>query len=148
MTIELMKQMMDACFLAKRTRDLLPPLPDGVLPSQIRYLDVIQRLESSGMRVKVSDLSSAMNLPRPGVTRAVKELEQKGYLRKENSAEDGRVTYLSLSKSGKVLSQKYNHDTFQALLPHLQGISDSDAECMIRTIETLYQEMQQQFESR
>lgn len=148
MTIELIKEMMDACFFAKRVRDLLPALPDGVLPSQIRYLDVIQRLERSGMRAKVSDLSSVLNLPRPGVTRAIKELEQKGYLRKENSPEDGRVTYLSLSESGKLLSQKYNHDTFQALLPNLQEISDQDAECMIRVIKALYQAMQQQFETK
>ena len=43
MTIELIKQLMDTCYLAKRARDLLPPLPDGVTSSYIQYLDVIQR---------------------------------------------------------------------------------------------------------
>ena len=33
MTIELIKQLMDTCYLAKRARDLLPPLPDGVSPT-------------------------------------------------------------------------------------------------------------------
>ena len=35
MTIELIKRMMDTCYLAKRARDMLPPLPNGVMPSNI-----------------------------------------------------------------------------------------------------------------
>ena len=85
MTIELIKQLMDTCYLAKRARDLLPPLPDGVTSSYIQYLDVIQRLEAKGVRARVSDLSDALNLPRPGVTRTVKEMERKGYLQKQVS---------------------------------------------------------------
>ena len=53
MTIELIKRMMDTCYLAKRARDMLPPLPDGVMPSYIQYLDAIQKLEAKGLRVKV-----------------------------------------------------------------------------------------------
>ena len=141
MTVELIKQMMDACYLAKRARDMLPPLPDGVMPSYIQYLDTIQKLEARGMRVKVSDLSDELGLPRPGVTRTVKEMEAKGYLKKQLSAEDGRVTYLLLSEEGKQLSRKYDKDYFQALAPYLDGISEEDAKCMITTIEKFYQVM-------
>ena len=79
MTSEIIKRMFDACYQAKRTRDMLPPLPEGVRASFIQYLDVIQSLERKGIQVKVSDLSDAMELPRPGVTRTVKEMEEKGY---------------------------------------------------------------------
>ena len=48
MNIALIKRMMDACYQAKRVRDLLPALPDGVLPSFIQYLDAIQTLEQQG----------------------------------------------------------------------------------------------------
>lgn len=141
MTIELIKRMMDTCYLAKRARDMLPPLPDGVMPSYIQYLDTIQKLEAQGLRVKISDLSDALGLPRPGVTRTVKEMERKGYLKKQLSAEDGRVTYLSLSEAGEQLSKKYDADYFQALAPFLADISEADAECTIRTIEKFYQVM-------
>ena len=50
--------------------------------SYIQYLDVIQILEAKSVRARVSDLSDALNLPRPGVTRTVKEMERKGYLQK------------------------------------------------------------------
>ena len=45
MTIELLKRMMDACYQAKRIRDMLPALPGGVTPSHIHYLDTLRKLE-------------------------------------------------------------------------------------------------------
>lgn len=38
-TTDKIKEMMDACYMAKRVRDLLPELPKGVAPSYIHYLD-------------------------------------------------------------------------------------------------------------
>ena len=134
MTSEIIKRMFDACYQAKRTRDMLPPLPEGVRASFIQYLDVIQSLERKGIQVKVSDLSDAMELPRPGVTRTVKEMEEKGYLQKIASEEDGRVTYITVTKKGSELSQKYHEQ-------YIEEIPDEDAECMIQTIEKFYQIM-------
>ena len=126
MTTEKIKRMLDACYQAKRIRELLPPLPQGVTPSYIQYLDNIHALE---------------NLPRPGVTRTVKEMETKGYLRKISSPDDGRVTYISITEEGRKLSQKYNEYYFGELVPYLSEISEEEADCMIRTIEKFYQIM-------
>ena len=141
MTVELIKRMMDACYLAKRARDMLPPLPEGVLPSYIQCLDAIQKLEAGGGQVRVSDISTVLDLPRPGVTRTVKEMEAKGYLKKQVSAEDGRVTCLSLTEEGRQLSRRYDTDYFRELAPAMEGISEADAECTIRTIETFHRIM-------
>lgn len=141
MTIELMKKMMDACYQAKRIREMLPPLPQGVTSSYIRYLDIIQRLERKGSQVKVSDLSDTLGIPRPGVTRTVKEMEDKGYLKKEISEEDRRITYLFITEQGKKLSEKYNEQVFDELLSLTQDISEEDAECTIRTIHKIYEMM-------
>ena len=54
--------MFDACYQAKRVRELLPPLPEGVSTSYIHYLDTITMLEKKGIRVKVSDISEALSL--------------------------------------------------------------------------------------
>lgn len=69
MNVELMKRMMDACYLAQRVRGMLPPLPAGVTPAYIHYLDIIEMLEKQGVRAKISDISDALDLPRPGVCR-------------------------------------------------------------------------------
>lgn len=141
MDIKTIKAMFDACYQAKRVRELLPPLPEGVSPSYIHYLDTITMLEQKGIRVKVSDISEALSIPRPGVTRTVKEMETKGYLYKQTSESDGRVTYIFATDVGKHLLQIYSEKYFNSLAPLLNDISDEDAECTIRTIEKLYKVM-------
>ena len=141
MNVELMKRMMDACYLAQRVRGMLPTLPEGVTPSYIHYLDIIETLSRQGIQVKVSDISDALALPRPGVTRTVKEMEARGYLKKLASPEDGRITYLTVTPSGKALSEKYNRQVFNALSDCMEEISEEDVKCTIHTIEQFYQIM-------
>ena len=86
-------------------------------------------------------------MPRPGVTRTVKEMEDKGYLRKIASEEDGRVTYLAITDSGKRLSQIHNAQFFAQLAPLLADISDEDAACTVRTIQKLYDVMSERSDS-
>ena len=138
MTTEKIKALLDACYQAKRVRELLPALPDGVSPSFIHYLDVIETLERRGVRVKISDISDALNIPRPGVTRTVKEMQDGGYLQKTASDVDGRVTYLSITEKGRALSQTYNDLFFAQLTPLLADITDEEAVCAVRTIDKLY----------
>ena len=138
MTNKKIKEMLDACYQAKRIREMLPPLPEGVLPSYIQYLDVIQSLEKRDVHVKVSDISDELNIPRPGVTRTVKEMEKKGYLSKIASPDDGRVTYISITEEGWKLFRKYDEHYFGELSLDLSDISEEDADCMIRTIEKFY----------
>ena len=138
MNIALIKRMMDACYQAKRARELLPELPKGVSSSYIHYLDTIERLERQGVRVKVSDISDALNIPRPGVTRTVKEMEQRGYLEKKTSPDDGRVTYLTVTESGKRLSGTFNGQVFAQLAPLLEDVPDEDVACTIRRKSTEY----------
>lgn len=141
MTNKKIKEMLDACYQAKRIREMLPPLPEGVMPSYIQYLDAIQKLEKKDIHVKVSDISDVMNLPRPGITRTVKEMEKKGYLSKIASPDDGRVTYISITEEGWKLFRKYDENYFGELSADLSDISEEDADCMIRTIAKFYQIM-------
>ncbi len=141
MNVEMIKAMLDACYQAKRVRELLPALPKGVTSSYIQYLDVMGKLEKQGVRVRVSDISDALNLPRPGVTRTVKEMEAKGYLRKDASNEDGRVAFLSITDEGRKLSQTYDEYFFAQLAPHFSDITDEEAMSMIRTIDKIYRHM-------
>ena len=141
MTNEKIKRMLDACYLAKRIREMLPPLPEGVMPSYIKYLEAVQTLEKNSSHVRVSDISDALDLPRPGVTRTVKEMEQKGYLRKLASPDDRRVTYISITEEGRELSRKYDENYFSELSAYLYDISEEEADCMIRTIGKFYEIM-------
>lgn len=141
MTPEKVKEMLDACYMAKRIRELLPELPKGVAPSYIHYLETIRKLEQSGKQVKISDISEELKLPRPGVTRTVKEMEEKGFLRKLSSDEDGRITYIAITEQGEKLSEKYDKIYFADLSENLADISDEEAENMISAIEKFYKVM-------
>ncbi|MFQ9372477.1 MAG: hypothetical protein ACLR18_09285 [Faecalibacillus intestinalis] len=51
MKSEKVKEMLDSCYMAKRILDMLPKLPEGVLPSYVRYLEtIIERHLSKGFR--------------------------------------------------------------------------------------------------
>ena len=135
MNADKIKRMLDACYVAKRIRELLPELPDGVTPAYIQYMDVIHK------KVKVSDISATLNLPRPGVTRTVKEMEAKGYLTKSTSDEDGRITYISITPKGEALSEKYDKNYYNRLSKHMDDITEEEADCMIETINKFYKVM-------
>ena len=141
MTTRNIKHLLDAFYQAKRVRELMPALPKGVTPAFIHYLDTIAALQQQGVRVKVSDISDALHIPRPGVTRTVKDMVDGGYLEKAASEEDGRVTYLTITEKGRMLSQVFDSEFFAQLTPLLADVSDEDAATTIRTIEKVYQVM-------
>ena len=141
MTTRNIKRLLDAFYQAKRVRELMPALPKGVTPAFIHYLDTIAALQQQGVRVKVSDISDALHIPRPGVTRTVKDMVDGGYLEKSASEEDGRVTYLTITEKGRMLSQVFDSEFFAQLAPLLADVSDEDAATTIRTIEKVYQVM-------
>ncbi len=83
-----------------------------VLPSYIHVLDTVHTLEAAGGPVRVSDISDALGLPRPGVTRTVKEMEAKGYLTKSGQPDDGRVTTSPPPKRAASCGISTIHSTF------------------------------------
>lgn len=141
MTKEKIKQVMDACYQAKRVRDMMPKLPNGVTPTHIHYLDVITKLELDGADVKVSDISDELGLPRPGVTKTIKGMEQLGFVEKKTSDADGRFVYIRSTQAGRDLVGKYVDEYFTDLEEMLRDITDEDADIMIATIEKLYDVM-------
>lgn len=141
MTPDKIKQMVDACYLAKRIRDLLPRLPEGAAPSYLQVLDTVRRLQTRENSVKVSDISLALGLPRPGVTRLVKQMEAGGYLKKRPDPEDGRIAYVTITEKGKALSDKFDRLFYDQLAEQMDGISEAEADAMIRTISRFYQIM-------
>ena len=137
----MIKRMFDACYLAKRVRDLLPKLPNGVTSTRIHYLDTIRKLELKTANVKVSDISDELGLPRPGVTKITKDMEKLGLVEKKAAKTDGRVVFIKITVSGKDLVDKYVDQYFGELSAELDDISDEDADNMIETIEKLYEVM-------
>lgn len=91
MDTALIKDFFDCCREAKKILELLPPLPQGLTPRHIQIIDTISQLEEKNGLVKISDISTALHVTRPSITRLVSELAAAGYAQKAGSATDGRV---------------------------------------------------------
>lgn len=138
MTKDKIKEVMDACYQAKRIRDMLPALPGGVTSSHIHYLDTLSKLEKTEGKVKVSDISENLGLPRPSVTKTVKDMEKLGFVEKETTETDGRFVYIKTTRTGRDLVNKYVDEYFGNLSEDLGGITDEDADKMIEVVEKFY----------
>ena len=104
-------------------------------------LDTIRALECSKNSVRVSDISDELGLPRPNVTKTIKDMEKLGFIEKKTTKEDGRVVFISITAAGKDLVDKYVDQCFSELSLEFADISDEDADHMIETIEKLYEVM-------
>ena len=138
MTKDKIKEVMDACYQAKRIRDMLPALPGGVTSAHIHYLDTLSKLEKTEGKVKVSDISENLGLPRPSVTKTVKDMEKLGFVEKETTETDGRFVYIKTTRTGRDLVDKYVDEYFGNLSEDLGGITDEDADKMIEVVEKFY----------
>ena len=138
MTKDKIKEVMDACYQAKRIRDMLPALPGGVTSSHIHYLDTLSKLQKTEGKVKVSDISENLGLPRPSVTKTVKDMEKLGFVEKETTETDGRFVYIKTTRTGRDLVDKYVDEYFGNLSENLGGITDEDADKMIEVVEKFY----------
>ena len=135
--------MLDACYLAKRIRELLPELPDGVTPAYIQYMDVIHTLQNgdSDVKVKVFGYKWYVKAAKAGRDKNCQGNGKKGYLSKTTSKEDARITYITLTKKGEQLSEKYDKNYYSRLVEYMDDISDEEADCMILTIDKFYRVM-------
>lgn len=138
MTNDKIKEVMDACYQAKRVRDMLPALPGEVTASHIHYLDTLRKLEEIQDKVKVSDISDTLGLPRPSVTKTVKDMEEQGLIAKETTEADGRFVFIKITAKGRELVDKYVDRYFSNLSEELSDITDEEADSMIEVIEKLY----------
>lgn len=81
---------------------------DGV-PLSINEFHLIEAIaKNSRAQNTVSNLAAILGLSLPSVTIAVKKLEQKGFVEKARSAEDGRSAHISLTEKGVKTNEYHN----------------------------------------
>lgn len=126
MEADVIKKFVLACREATRILEMLPDLPEGIGPRDLRILDAVAELSEARQRVRVSDVSEHMGVSRPGVTRDIARLQSGGYLTKEPSSEDRRLVYVALTEEGAHVQQVYVTQYYEHLAEVLSGMSEEE----------------------
>jgi DNA-binding MarR family transcriptional regulator len=74
---------------------------EGLTPRQYLLLLMIKGAEDGSERSRVTELAKRLQLTQSTVTELVRRAEDSGLLVREGSADDGRVSWLSLSGEGE-----------------------------------------------
>ena len=141
MTITALKQLLDACFLAKRIAETLPELPEGMKPRHIHVLDAVHEIRLRGGGCRVGDVSARLNITTPSVTKLIQELEARHLLEKYADTSDKRVALLKLTPEGEACVQRYVLDFHGRWTQELADITDSQTMDAIHILERLQETM-------
>ncbi len=134
MDIQTTKEVIDAFYKAKRVWERLPELPEGIVSSHIHALDAIVALTKDGRDVCVSDISSRLKLPRPGVTRTLNHMEELHLIERYGDSKDRRVTHIRATDRGMQIYRKYVEEYFTALSEKMRTLNPENIRTMIDTI--------------
>lgn len=137
------RELLDACWQARKVTELMPQLPDGLRPRHVTVLDAIHII-GRGRTVRVRDIAAFLRVSDPGVTTMVQDLTALGLVSKHADPTDGRVVNLALTESGRNFRRRYVRDFHGRLRTALAGtVSDADCLVTIRTIGHLFDVLQQ-----
>ena len=136
---ESVSKLLGACYEAKRIVELMPKLPQGMKPSHIHVIDVINQLQQRNGSVRVSDIGTALHVTNPGVTRLVNELVVLKAVEKTQSSEDKRVVTVRLTGLGEDYLEKYIEEYHREVAGRLAEMSDEDVQKAAGVIHDAYQ---------
>ena len=98
----------------------------GIVPS---HGGIMMRL-FSGKQYTMQEMAAAIHRTKPTVTVLVGKLEAQGYVRKEKSVQDSRVTFLQITEKGKALEPAFQEISAKVNALVYQGLSADEAQQM------------------
>ena len=145
MTLQEVRNFLDACHEVQHFIAAFPELPKGLAPRHIKALQAIHELQTkqdlpaganppAKSRVKISDVSDFLGGTRPSVTKLIRELESCGALIKTPDTGDKRIIWLQLTPLGEEYYEFYCLQYHTWLSQVLDEIPKEDLETTIRTI--------------
>jgi DNA-binding MarR family transcriptional regulator len=108
----------------------------GGVPSRTE-LGLLSTLNNGPRRI--TDLAELEGLAQPTMTSLVKQLEQRGLVRRDRQTDDGRVVLVHLTEGGAVALEDYRARIRELLGSYLAEIPDEQVEALAAATDALTQ---------
>jgi len=119
--------------LQSQTQVLLDGAGTGLPASHFPVLAALDRLGA----LSVGDLTEAVGVSQPGVTRLLDKLETDGLVRSAQSAGDRRVRTIELSKAGRQLISKSKRDVWPVVEAAVADACEGRAQSLLSALAAL-----------
>lgn len=133
------KNLIDSFFVAKRITEIMPELPKGLKPRHIHVINSIAEIRKIKDKVCVSDISSALKVTTPSVTKLINELYEMNIVKKEHEDVDKRIVTLYLTDLGEEYYNYYIIEYHNKIAEKLKNIEDENCEMAIDIINKVYE---------
>jgi DNA-binding MarR family transcriptional regulator len=119
--------------LQSQTQVLLEAAGSDLPASHFPILAALDRLGS----LNVGDLTEAVGISQPGVTRLLEKLETGGLVQSSQSAGDRRVRSVELSKAGRQLISKSKRDAWPLIEAAVADACEGGAQSVLSALSAL-----------
>lgn len=141
--INFVSQIINSLLIAKKAIEFMPELPNHMKSSHIRVLYTIYKKRNEIQFVRVTDVSMAMEITKPSITKLISELVSLGAVQKSVSDIDKRVVLVELTSFGERCVQKYVLSYHAKLAKHFSNLDEKKYLSMIETLDFIYQSMEE-----
>ena len=140
---QLISDLVDMFFEAKKIVEYLPTLPGTLRKSQFQVLQMIEKLKVTQEEVKVTDISKRLKISSPNITKLVNELQEMNMVTKCPSLKDKRIVQVDLTERGKETLTHYVMNYHQHLDQLIEKVGAERCQLTIETMKEISKEMKQ-----
>ena len=140
---KLMDAVMDSLFVAKKAYEALPPLPPGIKPIYHRVLHLLYQYKEQEKNIRVSELSGALEMQLPNMTKIINEMTDVGLVQKVRSNQDKRAVFIQISEEGIQYFKKHVLFYRKQLQKTFEDLNEQDCYTMIRMINAIQKKIHQ-----
>ena len=108
----------------------------GIVPSHGDILYFLYLEKCCTMK----DLAAKIHRSKPNVTVLVNKLVDYGYVKKEKSVDDNRVTYISLTEKGEGLRPVFSYVSKKLQKAVYGGLSEEESESLEKLLQKVFEE--------
>lgn len=136
---DLMDAVMDSLVVAKNAYEALPPLPAGIKPVYHRVLNFLYRYKEK--EIRVSDLSEALEMQLPNMTKLMNEMIDAGLVQKVRSNQDKRVVFIQMSEDGTQYFKDHVLVYREQLQKEFEEFEEEDCYTVIKMINAIQKKL-------